>query len=240
MRVSNHPTETLRPHLTANSDGHFPPPETVQRIYDGVASVYDAYYDGFRERAENRLIRGRLLGMPLPLLDFGCGTGLTLDLVPISPRRYMGIDLSPRMLAWARMKHPRHLFIEADMMRVQRRHYYGSAVCLFAAYLVDPDQLLDAMARSLTSYGRGLIVTPTKGREHWGPPTIDHLTGARPTACEWANMAARYFRGVAIRGMTRWPLPWPLNALESRLYGRRWPDRCSHLIIELGWPHGVT
>jgi SAM-dependent methyltransferase len=86
--------------------------------YDDHAEDYDAYHRDPKSLAENRWVAGFLAGF-VPkdglLADFGCGTGLLLELHDRAPERYLGIDLSEGMLGVARRKFPRHRFAAGNM-----------------------------------------------------------------------------------------------------------------------------
>ena len=92
----------------------------VERAYDALADGYDAHHVDGKSRAEDRLIRAvlaRLLPGAARIVDLGSGTGLLLDLVPVLPARYLGVDISSRMLERARAKYPAHRFVHADYER---------------------------------------------------------------------------------------------------------------------------
>lgn len=54
------------------------------------------------------------------ILDLGCGTGFLLDLMQneIDDQRYLGIDISSKMIEVARQKYPKKLFIVDDCKNV--------------------------------------------------------------------------------------------------------------------------
>lgn len=89
----------------------------MERAYDALADGYDDHHVDQKSRAEDRLVQShltRLLRGARRVADLGAGTGLLLDLVPLDPSRYVGIDISSRMLARARDKHPSHTFVHGD------------------------------------------------------------------------------------------------------------------------------
>ena len=57
---------------------------------------------------------------PLTVLDLGCGLAHLLDFMEASPLyrnlRYVGLDISPRYLDAARVKHPQHEFLLMDVL----------------------------------------------------------------------------------------------------------------------------
>jgi SAM-dependent methyltransferase len=82
------------------------------------------------------------LGRPR-VLDAGCGTGEYADL--FEPERYLGLDLHPGYVAFARRRRPRHRFEVADL-----RHWAGGGAG-FDLVLVNGvlHHLDDADARAL-------------------------------------------------------------------------------------------
>lgn len=86
--------------------------------YNEVAENYDAYHRDPKSLAENRWAAAALRRFAPAdglLADFGCGTGLLLELHDVAPERYLGVDLSEGMLGVARRKFPRHRFAAGNM-----------------------------------------------------------------------------------------------------------------------------
>jgi SAM-dependent methyltransferase len=95
--------------------------DQTRALYESLAPTYDIHYTEPIHIAEDRATRllltpyVKLSGEPY-ILDLGCGTGWLLDNFPcIFPSRYIGIDLSPSMIAAARAKHPDHVFLDTDI-----------------------------------------------------------------------------------------------------------------------------
>jgi len=90
----------------------------VQKAYDDLAEAYDDFHTDGKSLAENRRI-GRYLSKLIEprdtVVDLGCGTGLLLDLVDLPPERYVGVDISAKMLTAARDKHPGYRFVEGNL-----------------------------------------------------------------------------------------------------------------------------
>ncbi len=90
----------------------------VSKAYDDLAEGYDDYHVDGKSQAENRLIADYLQSYIKSddlIVDLGCGTGLLLDLVSLPPERYIGVDISPGMLKYARAKHPGYRFELGDI-----------------------------------------------------------------------------------------------------------------------------
>lgn len=124
---------------------------TIRTFYDARAAEYDTAYSNAEYRLEDQTVR-RLIGeqLPDPVLDVGCGTGLTLELADIPPDQYLGIDLSEGMLQVARTKYPGFKFRQgdgADAVRSGRR--FGTILALYGVLSYMPDLsrfLTDAVA----------------------------------------------------------------------------------------------
>lgn len=74
--------------------------------YDAVAESYDSLFKDKASIEENRKIASMLFEVSGIFLDVGCGTGLLLDILKVSPDEYWGIDPSSKMLDVFRKKHP--------------------------------------------------------------------------------------------------------------------------------------
>jgi len=96
---------------------------TAADFYGSIAAEYGALFTDAASLDENRKVFD-IIGLDMwdgeNILDLGCGLGLLLDYVDVMPSKYMGLDISPQMLAIARKKHPAHLFRLADISDHQR------------------------------------------------------------------------------------------------------------------------
>jgi SAM-dependent methyltransferase len=77
-------------------------------IYDKIADRYDSLYQDRISKSQDLTIKMCLEKIQGPTLDIGCGTGLLLDLINISPKEYLGIDPSEKMLNIHHRKHPEY------------------------------------------------------------------------------------------------------------------------------------
>lgn len=93
-------------------------PDRVAEHYDRHAHAFDAV----RRRAfvERPWLDRFLLAVPRGghILDIGCGGGEPIDRYLIDSDHHLtGVDVSARMIALARTRFPRHIWLHADMRR---------------------------------------------------------------------------------------------------------------------------
>lgn len=96
----------------------------VGRVYDHMASEYDAHDDTLQFLAEDAFVYQRMIQPHVQgasrVYDLGCGTGRALHwLDGIQPGGYVGYDVSEKMLANARRKFPNHRFALNAMENVK-------------------------------------------------------------------------------------------------------------------------
>lgn len=84
-------------------------------LYAEVAGEYCDFYGRGEDAFHSLLVFGaaELLRRGGMMLDVGCGPGIALDWMDVSPSYYVGLDPSGPMLAEARRRHPGHLFLES-------------------------------------------------------------------------------------------------------------------------------
>lgn len=113
--------------------------------YDAVAESYDSLFKDKASIEENRRIASMLFEVPGIFLDVGCGTGLLLDILKVSPDEYLGIDSSSKMLDVFRKKHPEYnnLCIPFELLNLKFATF-NSIVALFgSASYIDIEALTD-------------------------------------------------------------------------------------------------
>lgn len=144
------------------------PSSELARRYDRAARGYDAAWNGPLGKAEDAWVAGllRANGLPGPVADLGCGTGLLARLVPEAPG-YVGVDLSAGMLHEARRLCPGRPFVQAGMAGwlVDRAGELGSVVLLFGPLnlVEEPMRLVAHSARALRPGGRFYAVGRASG-----------------------------------------------------------------------------
>ena len=108
----------------AMPDSKRAPEAYVRTVFDGYADRFESHLIslGYRIPGAMRTMLGAhpkaVAGLPIgPVLDLGCGTGmaaLAIGDLPLGP--FTGVDLSPRMLAHARVKRLYAELREADII----------------------------------------------------------------------------------------------------------------------------
>lgn len=218
----------------------------ARRRYDALAEGYDDSYLDVRSRAENRHVQLllRLLIRPSDrVVDLGCGTGLCLDLWPIAPDRYVGLDISPNMLARARAKHPAHVFVEGDIEAPNSGLPDGSAdvvVSLFGSLsYCDLARSRDRVLALLRPGGRFLLMFCSPP---WIARKIATSTVVAPFLAYSAAAIAAAYPGSRVWGLSRWidalpdetpPVIADLALMaEALTAGRLDPDGCYFIVVE--------
>ena len=107
--------------------------------YDDIADKYDELFLDEDSLSENTEVGEMLLPLVGSVLDIGCGTGLLTEIVNVSPKDYMGIDPSKKMLDVFKRKHPAFNYVVCSCYdgRVVDCGRFDNVVSLFgsASYL---------------------------------------------------------------------------------------------------------
>lgn len=105
-------------------------------LYDKIAKQYDLICEqkSFRNEEVFSVIQKHFTGGKF--LDIGCGTGILLKYCKVSPKNYMGIDVSSKMIKIFRKKYPEYAAICGDFDKYYFKGYQNM-VALYgvASYL---------------------------------------------------------------------------------------------------------
>jgi SAM-dependent methyltransferase len=121
-----------------------------------VREGYDRLGDGYREWsttsgdvARRWFLSESLARVPSgsDLLELGCGPGV--DAIQLAAgRRYVGVDISPRMISLARARVPTGTFIEHDLAALERpKDSADAVVSIFVFGHLPPEEHLPTLAR---------------------------------------------------------------------------------------------
>ena len=224
---------------------------SAEHAYDRLAGSYDAAYSSPLARAENSLAFSAIRRAGCDhgrILDLGSGTGLLLELAPLAPERYVGVDISSGMLSVARHKFPRHTFLQADMADLSALpdRSFDSVVSLFAsfAYAMEPERVVAEIKRLLIPGGRFLVMTLGARHRRRTPYTVESMGMSVPWRLWRAADLRRQFAGfedVRVMGthaiVDRWiaarsaTVTYAWLAAEAATLGRVLPRICRYLIV---------
>ena len=233
-------------------------PITPAAAYDAVAAAYDTTFTRPVDLAENALVFGPvrtwLHAHPAArVLDVGCGTGLFLDEAPLPPNRYVGLDVSPGMLAQARQKYPDYDFCLGDMADLSNfaPDTFGLVVNLFGSfsYALDPAPVLADLARVLQPGGRFVLMACTPRYTHrpsyilqqgpYAAPMRLWQAGALLAAIRPLAPTVAVTRCVGLHALPDTVCAWvparlvqPVLWLEQQTWGRLAPSSCYFLVLE--------
>lgn len=122
-------------------------------------------------RAEDAILRQYLIHHGFvgqqagSVLDLGCGTGGYLDLIGKNheaPAEYVGLDISPHMLAVAKRKHPQSTWICADMEQIGqwKPDSFDTVISLFGSlsYATNMEWMIRNITQIVRPGGRFLVM----------------------------------------------------------------------------------
>lgn len=152
-----------------------PPPETCTHLFRSSWSLYDAILAGnyMSHREIHVRVREVLMAQAnhgrFALLDLGCGNARLLSdtLRTLTPRRYLGVDLSPSALAEAAqyLQGLAHVELrEQDLLDCALSEASASTEVIYSGFAIhhlnttDKQRLFQAVARLLTPGGSFILV----------------------------------------------------------------------------------
>jgi dTDP-3-amino-3,4,6-trideoxy-alpha-D-glucopyranose N,N-dimethyltransferase len=165
-------------------------------VYDRLNAARKDYRAEAGELAAR--IRARVADSATSLLDVGCGTGRHGEEFQQLGFDYVGVDLSPEMLAEARKRLPATKFVESDIRSLSLEDRFDAVVCLNAmiGYMLTREDLVAAL-RKLTEHvkpGGVLLVEPWAARDQWLAPRVSVETVEEPELVI-ARVSRAYFDG---------------------------------------------
>ena len=90
----------------------------VREFYESIAPDYANLFSDSGSLEETQTIFD-LIGLDMwdgeRILDLGSGPGTLLDYVNVPPAKYLGVDISAKMVTLAQIRHPGHRFWTADV-----------------------------------------------------------------------------------------------------------------------------
>jgi ubiquinone/menaquinone biosynthesis C-methylase UbiE len=235
----------------------------VSRAYDAVADEYDSAYSQKKSLAEDRIVIDRVQQLLRPgfIADLGCGTAFLLDHLEIEPALYVGVDISPLMVARARTKHPKHRLHVGRIEHLTGIHSDSirSAVSLFGPFsYADPGAAVAELDRVLKP-GSGRFIVMLLGRRYTTRETyILNRAGfdvpKRLYGAAEARILFRSFADVRVQGLSclvdalpEWLPQWFFNLyvrVEHATLGRFFPDRHYFLVVSgrkpFEWEHASS
>jgi SAM-dependent methyltransferase len=138
---------------------------------DATRDFYDEFFeyllnDRFRANPRHSAV-SRLIKQHVPrggsVLDLGCGIGITSEIAARRAATVVGVDLSPRLIEFARTSVPNASFQVGDIVSIDIGRTFD-VVCLFDVVEHLPSrrwpELWGAVGRHLAPTGRVLVTVP--------------------------------------------------------------------------------
>jgi SAM-dependent methyltransferase len=125
-------------------------------------------YDVFTPEASARLVSAfvRLSGLPrgARVVDLGCGSGAFTDLLRRAGYSGIGLDISPKLVALGRSKHPGLELIEGDAENLPfgNASFDGVLLSGLVHHFPDPRRLAAEVCRVLKTGGRFVAFDPNR------------------------------------------------------------------------------
>lgn len=151
---------------------HTSPPPSESAYKEVLRTTFDTYARGWHQRMANHVYGMRYRAvqrMIAPLrvasvLDVGCGTGDYAQLFDSRRVRYLGVDISEKMIAECRLLFPGHQFAVADGDAIDQPDDSVDLVLSIGVleYLPDPVQHLRELAR-VTRPGGSIVAAVQNG-----------------------------------------------------------------------------
>lgn len=151
----------------------------LNQVLDKLKRLQDAYPGafGFMNWCPmgpfHDVVQQELAGGPnQTVVDFGCGRGAFATL--FDARKYVGVDISPTFVKYAKRQHPAHGFVMTDGTHLALRDSQCDAVlvCGVLHHMTDTQVIaaLREIRRILKPYGRALLIEPIPVVSRWNLP----------------------------------------------------------------------
>lgn len=130
--MSNHSADPKPPHTSS---------ETVIRLYENHADLWLALRGKtFAEGPWLDLFYNSISVSQPSVLDLGCGSGAPIDDYLIEKGcRITGVDGSSALIAHAQTRHPRHIWITADMRQLPTLDPFRGVIAWHSLFHLSPD-----------------------------------------------------------------------------------------------------
>ena len=176
------------------------------------ADDYNVFTDAASDRLIEAFFRVTGLGQGAKVADLGCGSGVFTNLLVRGGVQGYGIDISPRLIALARRKHPDINFYEGDveMLPFPASSFDGLLLSGLVHHFPDPTLLALEAYRVLKPGGRFFAFDPNRRnpfmycyRDRSSPlySSIGVTENERPVLAE---QVAQTFRNVGFKTSTEY------------------------------------
>ncbi len=202
----------------------------VERVYAGLARVYDTVFDWALRPGRLAAVRALDLRQGPRVLEVGVGTGLSLNTYPAGTE-VTGIDISEPML-----KHARQRALEARGSSISIRRMDAQAMSfgdgvfdhVIAPYVIsvvpDPGRVMAEIARVCRPGGTVVVVNHfvhedrlLRYFERWATPLTRMIGFRLDTRAQTVTQAPELtLRGVDAVNLFGW---WKLVVLQKRVVG---------------------
>jgi SAM-dependent methyltransferase len=197
--------------------------KTVKKNYDKIAEEYDRLYSTPYHLAENEYITSairKLWDINHTVCDLACGTGLLLDYQYYHPEKYIGVDISRKMIDQAKQKHPGHWFIVDDANRYLRRSEPGehdAFISLFGGPSYLNMGLWAEMARLVPRNGYAVMMPYASSKHN----ILSHVSNnGLEEECRYYTEADLELVQRIISPMKMTVIPHKINSVLKRSYTR--------------------
>lgn len=139
-----------------------------KKVYDGLAGEYEKRVDSLLDVTENAMNYFSSYIKPGDLiLDIGCGVGIAISLLTKRGFKVTGIEMSPKMVEFARKRNPEAKIIIGDFLKMKFDKKFD-AVLVFAFIHLFPKSeipVILAKIKSILKPGGVALISSTESSE---------------------------------------------------------------------------